>query len=89
METSTKILATLGAGALCLSACPGTFSGLSNDGKQGPAPRISQIFDNSYLYGKVLYLAVAKFSGEKGLTFLQPGPCTPIRRPGSYKLLSA
>lgn len=37
MGTASKIFTALGAGAPCLLAYPGIFSGLSNDGKQSPA----------------------------------------------------
>lgn len=37
MGTASKIFTALSAGAHCLLACPGIFSGLSNDGKQSPA----------------------------------------------------
>jgi hypothetical protein len=37
MEQTLTIFTVLSAGAHCLLACPGIFSGLSNDGKQGAA----------------------------------------------------
>jgi len=37
MGQTFKIFTTLSAGAPCLLAYPGIFSGLSNDGKQSPA----------------------------------------------------
>jgi hypothetical protein len=37
MGTASKIFTALSAGAPCLLAYPGIFSGLSNDGKQSPA----------------------------------------------------
>jgi hypothetical protein len=37
MGTASKIFTALSAGAHCLLAYPGIFSGLSNDGKQSPA----------------------------------------------------
>jgi hypothetical protein len=37
MGTASKIFIALSAGAHCLLAYPGIFSGLSNDGKQSPA----------------------------------------------------
>jgi hypothetical protein len=37
MIQSSEIIKDLSAAALCLSAYPGIFSGLSNDGKQSPA----------------------------------------------------
>lgn len=37
MEQTSKIFTALSAGAHCLWAYPGIFSGLSNDGKQSPA----------------------------------------------------
>jgi hypothetical protein len=37
MGRTSKIFTALSAGAYCLLAYPGIFSGLSNDGKQSPA----------------------------------------------------
>jgi hypothetical protein len=37
MGQTSKIFTALSAGAPCLLAYPGIFSGLSNDGKQSPA----------------------------------------------------
>jgi hypothetical protein len=37
MEQFSKIFIALSAGAYCLLAYPGIFSGLSNDGKLSPA----------------------------------------------------
>lgn len=37
MGPASKIFTALSAGAHCLLAYPGIFSGLSNDGKQSPA----------------------------------------------------
>ncbi len=54
MGQTLKIFTALSAGAPCLLAYPGIFSGLSNDGKQGPA-LISMCSGTALIYLRVCF----------------------------------
>lgn len=75
MGRDFRIFNALSAGAPCLLACPGIFSGLSNDGRHSPALIIASVSQVEFGLLAIARFSIGKVAGKRNF----PGaPACPV-----------